>query len=89
MGDYLKQGIEDTPKAGLIFDDVIYVIACILSLGLVYLITIIIEKGVSNPVGYLTLITKDIEIEVSKIKEDVAKIKLEIEDIKRLNGYGK
>ena len=63
-------------------DDIIYVIACILSLGLVYLITIIIEKGVSNPLGYLGLMIKDIEVEVGKIKEEIGEIKKNTDTIK-------
>lgn len=65
------------------FDDIIYIIACVLSLGLVYVIRIIIARGVSKPLDYIAVITKDIEIEVGKIKEEVGKIKSEIECIKR------
>ncbi len=67
-------------------EHIIYIVACVATCGLVYLIRIIIKHGMAD--SYDTLIglhavTKDIDIEVGKIKEEVSKIKSEIEDIKR------
>jgi len=88
MGEIQKRQEKLEREAGQFFFDrvneIIYIIACVASLGLVYLLRIIIEKGVTYPVNSLVLVTQDIETEVCKIKSELEDIKKTVNDIEAM-----
>jgi len=77
-------GKSDSRKAGdtlfLAFDGIVYAIACVVSLGLVFLIRIIITRAVSGSLHYYAV--DSIEDEVADMKSEIGTIKANTEKIK-------